>query len=192
MTDGICSQRGSHQLGGNAARCVRASERRASPARRHSFAVILLSGVLVGGIWPTSSEAAGSRSAVEARPGELVLLRAVPARPAARSAPPGNALLVDPSPRSEIDQGLSSLEITDNGYGQIAAGASSGGPKPSSAISQSMTQSLQSVSGQAGQRGGSSPTMSFGGSVGAATGSIGSQVTGALSGAGLFSQGGQR
>lgn len=191
MTDGICSQRGTHDLGGNAARCVGLPQRQAHAAQRHSFAVILLTGLLVGGVWPNSSDAAGSRSAVEAQPGELVLMRAVPARPAARSAPPGRALLVDPSPRSEIEQGLSSLEITDGGYGQIAAGASSGGATPSSAISQSVTQSLQSVSGQAGQRGGS-PTMSFGGSVSAATGSIGSQVTGALSGAGLFSQGGER
>ncbi len=191
MMDGICSQRGNHQFDGNAAGGVGLSLSQGFQTPRHSFAVILLSGLLVGGIWPTSSHAAGSRNAVEAQPGEIVLMRAVPARPAARSAPPGKALLIDPSPRSKIEQGLSSLEITDGGYGQIAAGAASGGPAPSSAISQSMTQSLQSVSGQASPRGGS-PTMSFGGTVGAATGNIGSQVTGALSGAGLFSQGGER
>ncbi|MDG4868139.1 hypothetical protein P8631_09020 [Guyparkeria sp. 1SP6A2] len=191
MTDVICSQRGNHQFEGNATGCGRLSPYQAFQTPRYSFAFILLSGLLVTGIWPIAGDAAGSRSAVEARPGELVLMRAVPARPAARSAPPGNALLVDPSPRSEIEQGLSSLEITDGGYGQVAAGTSSGGASPSSAISQSMNHSLQSVSGQAGQRGGS-PTMSFGGTVGAATGSIGSQVTGALSGAGLFSQAGER
>jgi len=163
-----------------------------SPAqRRQSFAVLLVSGLLLGGAWPTSGEAAGSRSAVEARPGEIVMMRAVPARPAARSAPPGKAVLVDPSPESELERGLSHLEIDVSSYDRIAAGGPSQGGTPSAAtIGHSMNRALQSLSGDAGQRG-SVPNMSVGGSVGAATSGIGKQVTGALSGAGLFDQGGR-
>lgn len=153
------------------------------------FMLLVATGALVAMMGAGSALAAGSRSAVEAKPGEIVLLRAVPARPAARPMPPGRALLIDASPKSDLEQGLSHLEISPNGYGQVAAGTNSGVAAPSG-LGATITSVTQQVGGSA-QRGDSAPSVA-GGAMGAATGSIGSTITGALSGAGLMGQGGQR
>ncbi|MFO7807835.1 hypothetical protein [Guyparkeria sp.] len=154
-----------------------------------SFLLALSSSALVALTYSSSTLAAGSRAAVEAKPGEIVLLRAVPARPAARPMPPGRALLVDASPKSDLEQGLSHLEISPNGYGQVAAGTNSGVAAPSG-LGSTITSFTQQVGGSA-HRGDSAPSVA-GGAIGSVTGSIGSTVTGALSGAGLMGQGGQR
>ena len=145
---------------------------------------------LAASLWTGSASAAGSRAAVDAKPGEIVLLRSVPARPAARSMPPGRALLVDPSPKSEMEQGLSHLEISPGSYGQVAAGGGNG-PVASGGMGGSINSITQQLVGGSAQRGDSAPSAA-GGAIGSATGSIGSTVTGALSGAGLLGQGGQR
>ncbi|RRQ20245.1 hypothetical protein D5687_10230 [Guyparkeria sp. SCN-R1] len=154
-----------------------------------SFLLALSSVALVALTYSGSTLAAGSRAAVEAKPGEIVLLRAVPARPAARSMPPGRALLVDASPKSELEQGLSHLEISPNGYGQVAAGTNTSVAAPSG-LGATITSVTQQVGGSA-HRGDSAPSVA-GGAIGSVTGSIGSTITGALSGAGLMGQGGQR
>ncbi len=153
------------------------------------FTLLVATGALVALLGAGSALAAGSRSAVEAKPGEIVVLRAVPARPAVRSMPPSRALLIDASPKSELEQGLSQLEISPNGYGQVAAGTNSSAVAPSG-LGATITSITQQVGGSA-QRGESAPSAA-GGSMGSVTGSIGSTVTGALSGAGLMGQGGQR
>ncbi len=53
-----------------------------------------------------SAAASGARQGVKPAGGEMVLLRAVPARPAYRMAPPGMALIVDPSPKNELARAL--------------------------------------------------------------------------------------
>ncbi|MCL7743871.1 hypothetical protein LV476_02740 [Guyparkeria hydrothermalis] len=163
-------------------------ERRASDARR--FAVMLAAGLLLGTAWPVAGHAAGSRAAVEAQPGEMVLLRAVPARHATRTMPPGRALMVNPSPESELESGLSHLEIANDSYGQVAAG---GQGAPGGVVAGSMSSFMSPLG--VGARGGDrtpAPRAATGGAMGAATGSIASQVTGALAGAGLMGQGGSR
>ncbi len=152
------------------------------------FTLVLATGALVALIVSSNALAAGSRSAVEAKPGEIVMLRAVPARPAVRSAPPAKALLIDASPKKELDQGL--LEISPSGYGQVAAGTNSSGGVAPSGLGATITSITQQVGGSANS--GNSAPSAAGGSMGSVTGSIGSTVTGALSGAGLMGQGGQR
>lgn len=164
------------------------SGRRANDARR--AAVMLAAGLLLGAAWPTAGHAAGSRAAVEAQPGEIVLLRAVPARHAARTMPPGRALMVNPSPEPELDSGLSQLEIANESYGRVAAG---GQGSPGGVVGGSMSSFMAPLG--VGTRGGDrtpAPSAAAGGAMGAATGSIASQVTGALAGAGLMGQGGSR
>ncbi len=55
---------------------------------------------------PGLADASGARQGVTARPGEVVLLRDVPVRPAYRPAPAGQALIADPSPRREVSAAL--------------------------------------------------------------------------------------
>ena len=150
------------------------------------FSVLLAACALLGLIGPTTATAAGSRAAVEAAPGEIAVLRAVPARHAARATPPGRALLVDPSPKSEVDSGLSHLEIASDSYGRVAAGGHGASPGGVAGHMSSFMTPLgaQPTSGQV------SAPKAAGGAMGAATGSIGAHVTGALTGAGLMGQGG--
>src|SRR5690348_3971472 len=65
-------------------------------ALRPLAAMIALAGL------PHAGHAADAHRAVDAKPGDIVLLRNVSTRPAARPAPPGMALMVSPSPRAEI------------------------------------------------------------------------------------------
>jgi hypothetical protein len=68
----------------------------------------LIDRTLLLGAWrlPASVLAADAQQAVKTRPGDIVLLRNVSTRPAYRLAPPGMALMVDPSPRHEIARTL--------------------------------------------------------------------------------------
>ncbi|TKA91177.1 hypothetical protein FAZ79_01115 [Guyparkeria sp. SB14A] len=166
------------------------NESRPNPAFTASLTLTLtITATLAASLWSIDAFAAGSRAAVEARPGEIVLQRAVPTRHAARAQPPGRALLIDPSPRSEMEQGLSHLEISPGGYGQVAAGAGNG-PSHAGGMGGSITTITQQLGGSTHGRH-SAPSVA-GGAIGSATGSIGSTVTGALSGAGLLGQGGTR
>lgn len=172
---------------------VYANHFRAEPHDRRRCgggSAILLGSCLLLGLGlavPTVGSAAGSRAAVEAAPGEMVLLRAVPARPAARPMPPGRALLVNPSPESELESGLSHLEIASDRYGRVAAGSHGAHP---GGVAGSMSSFMAPLGVQSGGGRTPAPKAATGGAMGAATGSIGSQVAGALAGAGLLGQGG--
>lgn len=60
----------------------------------------------LGALLPASLLAADAQQAVKARPEDSVLLRNVSTHPTHRPAPPGMALMVDPSPRYEIARAL--------------------------------------------------------------------------------------
>ena len=74
------------------------------PCHRHRF--IDCTVLTLGARLPASLLAADAQQAVKARSGNIVFLRNVTTRPAHHPAPPGMALMVDPSPRHEIARAL--------------------------------------------------------------------------------------
>ncbi|MFO7582946.1 hypothetical protein [Guyparkeria sp.] len=162
------------------------------PVSRQALLVILLGGSLAASAWSSQALAAGSRYAVEAEPGEIVLLRTVPTRSATRQAPPARAILVDPKPNGELQQGLAPL--TDEDYGLVSAGVGSSGTGLASAggvVSDGVRQALGGASGST-RDGKPAPASSVGGAVTSVTGGIAGQVNGALSSTGLMGRGGQQ
>lgn len=149
--------------------------------------LIILLGVSAPG------EASDARRGVQANPGEIVLLRDVSARPAYRPAPPGVALIVDPSPQQALSgalgtRGRSELgELSDEEYAAFDAGAAGGPQAQGQTTVERMTQ--QSLSGSLGglasrDSGGNTVNQMVGGvtgSLGNTTRGIADQVTGALS-----------
>lgn len=134
---------------------------------------------------PVVAWSAGVSYKVKAEPGDIVVMRAVPARPAARQAPPGKALMINPKPNGELLNGLGAIELSDSAYASISAGER--GPVHSAihdATSRLVTQ-LGSAPGGPGLLTGAGATGSIVGAVGGATAGIGSAVTGAVAGAGL-------
>ena len=135
------------------------------------------------------ARAADAHRGVQAQPGEIVLLRDVHARPAYRPAPPGMALIVDPSPRRELAQTLGTGELSDADFAALSSGqqldaaAATDGP----AVTRLTAQALQGTLGAGGGAHGAGTSVlgtSVGGAVGTvgqATRGIGAQVTGALS-----------
>ena len=162
--------------------------RHPGPFESRCMGALLTAGVLLGSSWSSAGMAAGSRAAVEAKPGEIVVMRTVPARPAARSAPPGQALLITPNPESELDSGLSHLEIASDSYGRVSAGGQ--GTPRGGITGRSVSSLMMPLGAQSGGERSPAPKAAIGSAMGAATGSIGSQVSGALAGAGLLGQGG--
>ncbi|HBK45004.1 MAG TPA: hypothetical protein DDZ67_00925, partial [Xanthomonadaceae bacterium] len=75
---------------------------------------------------PLAAQASGARQGVTRQPGEIVLLRDVSARPAYRPAPPGVALIADPSPRREVGQMLGLSELSDDDYAAMGSGSTAG------------------------------------------------------------------
>lgn len=143
--------------------------------------------------WPAvaASDGAGARQGVKPRPGEIVLLRNVATRPADRQPPsPGMALLVNPSPRSQLDNalGLGGGEMSDADFANLSATPrttrTSGGGTVNRAINGALGNSMggnahagTTVAGNGVSNVVSGPM----GAVGNATRGIGRQVTGALS-----------
>ncbi|MDE1897460.1 MAG: hypothetical protein KGI40_06495 [Xanthomonadaceae bacterium] len=132
------------------------------------------------------ADAAGARQGVYPWLGEIVLLRDMPSRPAVRPAPPGVALIVDPSPRREVEGTLGARELDD---GDLLAAAA---PVP---LVGSALQGMPDVQGLIGPTFGIDPARGAGpanaltgplGSLGGATRGIGGSVSGALQGAGLL------
>lgn len=68
-----------------------------------------------------SALAADAHQAVKAKPGDIVLLRNVSTRPAYRPAPPGMALMVDPSPQHKLGCALGTEELSDADYANLDA-----------------------------------------------------------------------
>lgn len=147
----------------------------------------LLSPLFVGALLaPATAFAADAHQGVNAEPGEIVLLRDVSARHAYRSPPPGMALIVDPSPKSEISMMLGTGELTDAEYASLGAGTA--GTRPITTVEQMTSRaiggSLAGVTSGNGTLSGNGITQSLGvhmGAVGNVTRGIGDQVRGALS-----------
>ena len=154
--------------------------------------VLLLAALLVLGLLAVPAEAAGARRGVHTRPGEFVLVRAVPDRNATRKQPPGLATIIDPSVRPEMQGMLGDLELDDAAFSAL-----SGAPAGMLARD-AVGGALEGAGLLGGSRHGvgGAPAIPTGGpggvlgAMGGATRGIGNQVTGALQGAGLIKGGG--
>lgn len=137
---------------------------------------------------PMASMAADAHKAVQAKSGEIVVLRNVAARPAVRQEPPGMALIVDPSPQRELSQALGTGELSDADYASLNA-ASRGSNGPHGTTVERMVGNA--FAGGAGSNGSASGGVAGNGisnviaapigAVGNTTRGIGDQVQGALS-----------
>lgn len=151
-----------------------------------------VSGLLaVALVLPLAANASGARQGVKTQPGEIVLLRDVSARPAYRPAPPGMALIVDPSPKREVAQALGTSpgmdELSDDDYASLGSNTGAGMPRGGPTTIERVTE--HSVNGTVGRvthggmLSGGQFSNTIGGSMGAvgnATRGIGDQVRGAL------------
>lgn len=131
--------------------------------------------------------AADAHRAVQPKPGEIVLLRNVATRPAYREAPPGMALIVNPSPRHELDAALGVGELSDEDYASLGASPTDPSPRPTT-VEAMVGRALGPGTGSGGTAradggaAGLGPALSVPlGAVGGATRGIGNQVQGALS-----------
>lgn len=140
---------------------------------------------------PHDADASGARQGVKPHPGEMVLLRDVSTRPAYRPAPPGMALIVDPSPTHELGKALGVStgmdELSDADYAQMESGLAGVPLHPQTTVERvtgsAVTGAMGRVSGEGGMLSGRSMSQAIGGpmgAVGGATRGIGDQVRGAL------------
>jgi hypothetical protein len=132
----------------------------------------------------TPAIAADAHKAVEVQHGEIVVLRNVSARPAYRQAPPGMALIVNPSPRHELDGALNTGELSDGDYASLNATTPAGNRGTHDTTVGRVTRNA--LGGSVGARADAGNGFSHliaapTGGVGRATGGIGNQVQGALS-----------
>lgn len=157
----------------------------------HRYAA-LIGLLLIGAAASESALASGARQGVKAQPGEIVLLRDVSTRPAYRPAPPGLALIADPSPRKELGTALGAggmSELSDDDYAAMGSGMADGlasghGQTTVERVTGGVVGgTLGRVTGDGGMLSGSQMTRAIGGpmgAVGGATRGIGDQVRGAL------------
>ncbi|MFA6228956.1 MAG: hypothetical protein WC617_02130 [Rhodanobacter sp.] len=132
--------------------------------------------------------AADAHKAVQAKPGEMVLLRNVSTRPATRQAPAGMALIANPSPRDNLSAALGANELSDDDYANLDA--SSPGPRGArattaermvdSALDGSLGTSRNQTGGMTGN-GFSNLIAGPTGAIGRTTGGIDNHIQGALS-----------
>lgn len=150
--------------------------------RRIADRIFLMLGAL---LLPAGGMAADAHMAVKAKPGDIVLLRNVSTRPAYRPAPPGMALMVDPSPRHELSRALGTNELSDEEYASLGATPVQGGNR-STVVGQMVDNALGgTMTGNGGRLGAPSNGVSnliSGplGTMGSTTRGIGDQVRGAL------------
>lgn len=148
----------------------------------------LVSLLLMSLLFPAWQAKAGdARIGVHPKHGEMVLLRNVDARHAYRPAPPGLALIVDPTPTREVQSvhqaGQLTGELTDADFAAMVGGTASRTAEPTQAIGSLLGVSAEGSntrvdsSGVAGMGALNSPL----GAVGGVTGGIGASVRGALS-----------
>lgn len=153
---------------------------------RHLAACLPLLALLAA---PAAGLAADAHTGVHAQKGEMVLLRDVSARTAYRPAPPGIALIVDPTPNRELHATLGTGEISDEEFAQMSSGqqldtSARGMNMPAQLTSQAINGSLGRATGANGALSGSGIARSVGGATGAVTGAtrgIAPTITGALS-----------
>lgn len=156
----------------------------------HAFVHTLAGGTMLAVsllVFSAPSVAADAHTGVQAKPGDIVLLRNVSTRPAYRSAAPGMALIVDPSPRRELAHALGTDELSDADYADLDAASARGAGSAGSTVENLVGSTLgRSIGGATGRNdaisgiGGSGMAAPIG-LVGRATGNIGNQVQGALS-----------
>jgi hypothetical protein len=150
---------------------------------RFDCIVVMLGSLLL----PVGAFAADAHEAVKAKPGDIVLLRNVSTRPAYRAAPPGMALMVDPSPRREIAGALGTGELSDADYASLDATAPGTQGSHRSSVEQivggAIGGTLAGNDGHAGTSGVGIGNAIAGpmGAVGNTTRGVGDQVRGALS-----------
>ena len=142
--------------------------------------------------FPLFAAASGARQGVKPIPGEMVLLRDVSARPAYRSAPPGIALIADPTPRRELSDALGVRsgmdELSEDDYAAMGSGLTQGSAVPTTTAVERVTNgvvgnTLGRVTGENGMLSGGQLGQTIGGpmgAVGGATRGIADQVRGAL------------
>ena len=120
-----------------------------------------------------------------------MLLRDVSARPAYRPAPPGMALIVNPSPKRELGQALGVStgmdELTDADYATLGSSLGDAQPRGQTTVERvtgnAVTGALGRVTGDGGALSGGQLSQAIGGPMGAVSGAtrgIGDQVRGAL------------
>ena len=141
---------------------------------------------------PAGALASGARQGVQPRPGEMVLLRDVSTRPAYRPAPPGMALIADPSPQRELAGALGTStgldELSDDDYAALGANVAVGPGAGQQTVVERVTGTavngtLGRVVGGNGALSGDRLRQAIGGPtgmVGGTTRGIGDQVRGAL------------
>jgi len=139
-------------------------------------------------LFSAASLAADAHMAVQAKPGDMVLLRNVSTRPADRQAPPGMALMVNPSPSRELAAALGTNELSDADYASMSASAPGGGAAHGTTVERVIGSAL---GGSFGSGGGNANGVAGNGisnvingpvgMVGATTRGVGDQVQGALS-----------
>ncbi|KQO02392.1 MULTISPECIES: hypothetical protein [Stenotrophomonas] len=162
-------------------------------AGRNPYLFPILIGCLLAMGASGTAQASGARQGVKAQPGEIVLLRDVPTRPAYRMQPPGMALIVDPSPRRELAAALGTGggidELDEDGYASIdsatdrPSSAHAGGTTVERVTGSMVGTTLGHAMGEGGMLSGSQLARTIGGpmgAVGGATRGIGDQVRGAL------------
>lgn len=139
---------------------------------------------------PAAVQASGARQGVKQQPGEIVLLRDVSARPAYRPAPPGVALIADPSPRREVSGALGTSngmdELSDDDYASLGSNTGIASSHHQTTVERVTTGTVNNTLGRATTSGvlsGNTLGRSIGGPMGAvgnATRGIGDHVRGAL------------
>lgn len=87
---------------------------------RHASLIIAVVAI-VGLLAPGTTPAADAHRAVQPKPGEIVVVRNVGTRPAYRPAPPGQALIANPSPQHELDAALGTGELSEADYAGLDA-----------------------------------------------------------------------
>ncbi len=157
----------------------------------HRYAA-LIGLLLVSTVASEAVMASGARQGVKPQPGEIVLLRDVSTRPAYRMAPPGMALIADPSPRKELGSALGAggmSELSDDDYAAMGSGmagsqmAGHGQTTVERVTTGMVGGTLGRVVGDDGMLSGGQLSRAIGGpmgAVGGATRGIGDQVRGAL------------
>ncbi|AOH35746.1 hypothetical protein BGP89_04705 [Luteimonas sp. JM171] len=134
---------------------------------------------------PGLADAADARAGVHARHGEMTVLRDVHARHAYRQVPKGMALIVDPTPNREINNGLGLGEMSDADFATISSGQTLSQLRSVSGIDATVNNAIGVGLGtgqvqHSGTGVGGTPTGPLG-TVGATTRGISGHVTGALS-----------
>lgn len=158
----------------------------------HSFhrrTCVVVASMLVLSLAPALCMADGTRVAQKAKPGEIVLIRNVAARPADRPpTAPGMALMVSASPNPQLGNSITGSngpgEMTDAEIANLNAGPQAGGVSVLPNSQRSLSVALDTHSGRTTvSNNGVSNTLSApaGGAVVDSTRNIGDQVTNAIS-----------